>query len=105
MRADHPRTRPRWRNDVIAGLELGEHLARKRERRSAIARVVAGLAAARLRRRHHDLAAGSFEQFERCKAYARPHQVDQTSHEQTDSHYSEPVIATEITQTNECLPS
>ena len=48
----------------------------------AVAGVVGGLAAAGLRRRHLDPAAGIFEQLDRGEADARPEQIDQAGDEQ-----------------------
>ena len=84
---DHPGARARWRDHVVARLELGQQLLGERARRAPIARVEARLTAAGLRRRYVYLATGRLEQLDGGKADARAHQVDETGDEETDAHH------------------
>ena len=59
--------------------------SRELARRLAVARVPAGLPAAGLRRGNDDIAARVLEQLERGEADRRPHQIDETGHEQADA--------------------
>ncbi len=86
MHADHAGARARGHDDVRTILELGDELPCEPAGRLAVARIPAGLAAAGLRRGNDDIAAGVLEQLERGKADRRPHQIDETSHEQADAH-------------------
>src|SRR6266567_3411992 len=59
MRLDHASARARGRDEIVAMLEFPDELGRKRGRALAVARVVARLAAARLRGRNVDFRADS----------------------------------------------
>ena len=71
---------------MIIALEGVEHLIGDRLGIGAIARIIRRLAAAGLRARHRDCAAGRFEQFYRGEADGRPEEIHQTCDKECDTH-------------------
>ncbi|KGD25750.1 hypothetical protein DO70_5300 [Burkholderia pseudomallei] len=86
MDPDHSAARARRHDDIVERFEFGQRLFGEIARDRALARVVRGLAAARLRGRHDDVAARLLQQLERGEADLGPHQVDDARDEQSDSH-------------------
>ena len=85
MRADHARTGTARRHHIVVGLEGGDDLGCDGAGVGAIAGVVGGLAAAGLRARHLDRAAGLLQQLDGGEAHRRPEQIDETGDEQADA--------------------
>ena len=80
----HAAARAGRRHDVVVRLERRDHLPGDRARVLPVAGVVGRLAAAGLRRRHLDPAAGRLEQLHRGEADARAEEVDEAGDEQAD---------------------
>ena len=70
----------------IVALELGDDLFRQRQRGNAVVGIEGRLAAAGLPFWDDDLAAGGFEQAQRCETDARAHQVNEAGDEERDFH-------------------
>src|SRR5579875_2668485 len=88
MNADHARAGAGWSDDVIIAGEGLHDFAGDRLRIVAIARIIGGLAAAGLRPRHFDGAAGLLQQPDGGKADGRPEQVDKAGDEERDAHWA-----------------
>ena len=86
MHAYHPGAGAGRQNHKVERFEFGEEFLRHRLGRFAVARVVAGLAAAGLLFRHDDLATGRFQQLDRGKADTWAHGVNQASDEKSYAH-------------------
>ena len=85
VQLQHAGAGARRRHHVVVGLEGGDRLARQLLRGRLVAGVVGRLAAAGLRRRHVDIAAGVGQQLDRRKADRGAEQVDEAGDEQTDA--------------------
>ena len=86
MGLDHAAAGAGRHHDVVEAVEFIQKFFGQVARRLAVAGIVAGLAAAGLLGRHHDFAAGRFQQFQSRKADFRPHHIDQAGDKQSDAH-------------------
>ncbi len=83
--ADHPGAGARGRDQIVEALEQRDGAARDVLRVGAVAAVIGGLAAAGLRHRHLDRAAGALQQGHRGEADGGTEQIDQAGDEQADA--------------------
>ena len=83
MLADHAGAGAGRRDDIVEAVEGRDDLPRDRLGIRPVAGIIGGLAAAGLRARHLDRAAGVFEQLHRGKAHGRAEEVDEAGDEQT----------------------
>ena len=75
-------------DDVVVRFENGDELAGDRFRPEAVAAVEGRLAAAGLRPRHLDRAAGAFKELDRGETYRGSKQVDEAGDEQANARLS-----------------